>query len=341
MLYIEPQLVEQVRAAAEPEDLYALVEEAVRLEHATIPPYLCAYFTLKPGANDVVAEIIRSVVIEEMLHMTIAANLLIAIGGAPAIDRPGFVPTYPGKLPMNVGNSVTVSLRKCSIPQVRDVFMQIEAPETPLEFELLSLAEPPATIAQFYAALLEKLEEMGPSAFKGDFSLEIVDKAGFGDLMFPITDLDSAKKAISIIVVQGEGTTTSPDDAEGQLAHYYRFRQIVEGRALVKDPAAPGGWSYSGPPLAIDPAGVRDMADDPRTSDYPPGSKARALVDTFNRSYSTLLRALHRTFNGEPDHLPAAVGLMYDVRLAALDVLAQPSPSGAGQCGLPFDYVEP
>ena len=157
--------------------------------------------------------------------------------------------------------------------------------------------------------------------------------------MFPITDFESAKKAIGIIVVQGEGTPTTPDDAEGELAHYYRFRQVVEGRALVKDPKAPGGWSYSGPKLAIDPAGVWDMVDDPKTSDYPPGSKARALVDTFNASYSSLLRALHRTFNGEPGHLQAAVGLMYDVRLAALDVLATPAPDGAGQCGLPFDYV--
>jgi hypothetical protein len=39
------------------------------------------------------------VVIEEMLHMTIAANVLNAVGGHPAIDRPDFVPNYPEDLP--------------------------------------------------------------------------------------------------------------------------------------------------------------------------------------------------------------------------------------------------
>lgn len=340
MLNIAPTLIAQVRQAQGPEDLYGLVEDAIRLEHATIPPYLCAYFTLKPGANDAIGQIIRSVVIEEMLHMTIASNLLIAIGGAPEIDQPRFVPTYPGKLPMNVGDSVVVHLRKCTVEQIRDVFLAIEAPDEPIEFEkgLLS-AEEPRTIADFYNAVIEKLEELGPSVFKGDVANQVIDTAGFGSLMFPITDLASAKKAIEIIVVQGEGTKVSPDDPEGELAHYYRFRQIVEGRALVKDPAAKNGWSYSGEPLVIDPSGVWDMVDDPKTSDYAPGTKARVLVDQFNRTYSTLLRALHRTFNGDPGHLQQALGLMYDVRLAAQDVLATPAPGGAGQCGLPFDYV--
>ena len=39
-----------------------------------------------------VAAIIRSVVIEEMLHMALACNLLNAVGGQPEIDRAGFVP---------------------------------------------------------------------------------------------------------------------------------------------------------------------------------------------------------------------------------------------------------
>ena len=34
-----------------------------------------------------------------MLHMTIACNVLNAVGGQPAIDRAGFVPDYPMILP--------------------------------------------------------------------------------------------------------------------------------------------------------------------------------------------------------------------------------------------------
>src|ERR1700692_3696635 len=76
--------------------LRALLQSAIKLETSTIPPYFCAYFTLKPGTNQEVAEVIRSVVKEEMLHMSIAANILIAIRGAPVINHPSFIPTYPG-----------------------------------------------------------------------------------------------------------------------------------------------------------------------------------------------------------------------------------------------------
>jgi hypothetical protein len=339
MLHIAKAYISKVRTAQAPEDLYGVVRDAIRLEHATIPAYLASYFSLKPGANDEVAEIIRSIVIEEMLHMSIASNLLIALGGAPEIDEPGFVPTYPGKLPMDAGQGVIVGLGPCSIGQVKNTFMQIEAPEHPREFpHLLELkaAPPPPTIGQFYAELLKTLKRLGPAVFKGDFALEVTGSQWFKGQLFPIVDYDSASRAVDIIVVQGEGTTTSPEDDTGGLAHYYRFRQIVEGRMLVKGPK---GWSYSGAAIAIDPAGVFPMEENAKSANYPVASRARNVVDRFNAAYSDLLRALHRTFNGEPGQIDVAMGLMYDVRFAAQDVAATPRPAGDGVCGLPFEYV--
>lgn len=69
---------------------------------------------------------------QEMLHMTLVANILTALGGKPRIGRPGFVPTYPNHLPAGVLPDLVVSLRRCSIQQIRDVFMGIEKPERPL-----------------------------------------------------------------------------------------------------------------------------------------------------------------------------------------------------------------
>ena len=63
----------------------AALQQAVELEHATIPLYLYALYSLVPGKNDAIAAIIQSVVVEEMLHMTLACNVLNAIGGAPDI----------------------------------------------------------------------------------------------------------------------------------------------------------------------------------------------------------------------------------------------------------------
>ena len=51
------------------EDLQAALQVAIELEHSTIPPYLTAYYSIKPGANAEVAQLIYSVVIEEMFHM--------------------------------------------------------------------------------------------------------------------------------------------------------------------------------------------------------------------------------------------------------------------------------
>src|SRR5580698_6425575 len=76
---------------------------AIQLELSTIPPYLCALYSIKSGTNAEAVRIIRSVVVEEMLHMILACNILNAIGGELAVNRKGFIPTYPGKLPHSDG----------------------------------------------------------------------------------------------------------------------------------------------------------------------------------------------------------------------------------------------
>ena len=84
------------------DDLKYYLQVAVQLEHATIPPYLTALYSIKDDAeksNKAAADIIRAVAVEEMLHMTLAANLLNAIGGSPRLTQPKFVPDYPTYLP--------------------------------------------------------------------------------------------------------------------------------------------------------------------------------------------------------------------------------------------------
>src|SRR5262245_66268722 len=80
-------------------DLREHLQWAIELEHSTLPPYLCALYSIKPGTNAAAVSIMTSVFIEEMLHMTLAANVLNAVGGAPALDRPDFIPPYPAFLP--------------------------------------------------------------------------------------------------------------------------------------------------------------------------------------------------------------------------------------------------
>ncbi|MFI6796131.1 ferritin-like domain-containing protein [Streptosporangium canum] len=72
---------------------------AVELEHATLPPYLCALYSLDPERNPEATAVVSSVFAEEMLHLTLAANLLNAVGGRPRLDMPRMLPPHPRPFP--------------------------------------------------------------------------------------------------------------------------------------------------------------------------------------------------------------------------------------------------
>ena len=352
MLRIDPTVVDQVRAVTDAAGLHRHLQAAIELEHATIPAYLAAYYSIKPGHNAAAAAILRSVVVQEMLHMTIAANVLNAVGGAPELDRPGFIPVFPGPLPMGVHRGLNVGLHKLTRGLVADTFMEIEEPETPINipvkapatarFAAIGGPEPVeyATIGQFYAAIVDKIRELGQGAFTGDPGRQVVDATWFpADQLFAVETVDDAVRAVDVIVEQGEGTRTSPDDGDSEPAHYYRFAEIINGRALVRDPAEPAGWSYSGAPVGVDPAGVWNVLDDAKTVDYPSGSRARTLSDQFNVAYTNLLRALEQTFSGDPPNLKVALGVMYELRLVGGTLVSTPLPGTGYQAGPTFEYT--
>ncbi|HTQ92705.1 MAG TPA: ferritin-like protein [Streptosporangiaceae bacterium] len=351
MIRIAASYVEDVRNAKSGTDLAPLLQAAVELEHATIPPYLCAYFSLKNGSNAAVGEIIRSVVVEEMLHLTIASNLMIALGGKPALNSRSFVPDYPGGLPMGIGEHLQVHLRKCSTGQIGDVFMKIEEPEQPIRIPLAAAAEPApvpdfATIGAFYLALADKIQELGDSAFTGTPEHQVVASTWFPDPeeMFAIMDVGTAVQGIQVIINQGEGTRTSPFDNEGAPAHYYRFEQIVNGRRLIPRPGSTPPYAYGGDRVELDMQNVWDMDEDPKVAKYKAGSLSRQRAEQFNYSYTGLLNSLHRTFNGHPGELDHALGLMFELRLLSQQVLstaaewADPAVTEVKQTGLSFEY---
>jgi hypothetical protein len=304
-----------------PQGLRDALGNAIRLEHATIPTYLYALYSIKPGTNAAIARLIRSVVLEEMLHMTLACNVLNAIGGSPAIDDPTIIPDYPDHLPGGVEASLVVPLQKFSIDLVKSVFMGIEAPEKPLVFptEALAAAQQPVTIGMFYGKVKEQIVAQGPSLFTGDPAKQVT--RGFpSSELIAVTDVDSAKKAIEIIVEQGEGTTKSPLDLEHGLAHYYRFEEVANGKTLVPD-SSPQGYHWGDPPVPFDPSGVWPAIDNPKAESYPAGSAARRACDTFNYTYTSLLKTLHLVFNGRPGRLDDAIGLMESLREQATTVM--------------------
>src|SRR5262245_12981503 len=85
------------------------LQEAVELEFSTIPPYLYAMWSIDPGGDpDDMSAAIRHVVVEEMLHMGLACNLLAGSGGTPRLVSA--VPRYPGPLKAGVHAGLEVGL---------------------------------------------------------------------------------------------------------------------------------------------------------------------------------------------------------------------------------------
>lgn len=312
------------------EDLMQALQLAIELEHATIPPYLCALYSIKPGTNIEVAELIRSVVVEEMLHMALVANIFISIGGHPNIGHARFVPQYPGPLPGGLRSNLIVRLRRCSIPQIRDCFMSIEEPEVTTEIRRMQLMRADAaiehkyTIGWFYDQITDALRNLsaaGKITF-GNENQQVKDWSGPGRL-YVIRSFDDAEKAINEIKEQGEGRSSrDPNDNDKELAHYYKFSEIVVGRQLEN---IDGKYQYTGTPIPFDPDGVWPMIDDPNMVLYPAGSRALILAQQFAQSYQALLQALNRTFNGDPGYLNQAIGLMYSLDLQARQLLQTPS----------------
>lgn len=321
----------------------AALQSAIELEHSTIPPYLYALYSLTPGTNKAIAEIIESVVIEEMLHLTLAANVLNALGGSPALDRPEVIPRYPGPLPGSVESGLVVGLVPCSLELVGEVFMRIEEPEDPLRFPGGRAEDAETiTIGEFYTRIKQSIVALGDGAFvpgpRNQIGPERMNHA------VVVTGVASASRAIDTIVEQGEGTAASPGEVVGSdYAHYYRFAEIVHGHRLIPNPdAGPGAppdqrYIYAGDPVTFDPAGVRAVPINPTLAGYPAGSLAFLTCRTFNYAYTNMLKVLHTTLNGAPDRLTDAIGLMMSLKQQAKD-MATGTITGGVPVGPSFEY---
>jgi hypothetical protein len=200
-------------------------QAAIDLELSTIPPYLCALWSIEDTGTAFTT--VRAVVRDEMGHLGLMCNLLKGLGVAPKIVSA--VPKYPGPLPGGVRPDLTVYLSGMTKDFVEKVMMGIEKPEIPIPVTL-KLAETFPSIGKFYEAIANALSaQKPPLSAAGQLS------SAFG--VHPLTTIDEALKAIDHIRGQGEGTTTTAT-FEGQLAHFYRFEEIFIGKKLVE--TAPG-----------------------------------------------------------------------------------------------------
>jgi Ferritin-like len=331
-------------------DLQRHLQWAIELEHATLPPYLCALYSLDPERNAEAAEVVRSVFVEEMLHLLLAANLLNAVGGRPQIDTPQMLAPYPRSLP-HADHSFEVSLLPFSA-EALELFLKIEQPSAPG-------SEPQidgyATIGQFYdaiehgmSALCSRLGE--ENVFCGDPERQVSDAVSDGGegRIVVVDSLDTARAALHEIVVQGEGTRgTEVWDGDhamfhlehDEVGHYFRFQALKLGRCYRRGDTVASG--PSGHVISIDWEGVRPMEPNPRAANHPPGSRIRQAQDEFNVVYCTILQRLDQAFNGDPSMLQRAIGAMFQLKGQASALMQIPTGDGPATAGPTFEYVAP
>jgi hypothetical protein len=290
----------------------------MELEHSTLPPYLCALYSLDADRNPEATEVMVSVLVEEMLHMALVANLMNAVGGRPRLDTTEMLAPYPRCLPHG-DCSFEVPLLPFG-PEALEVFLKVEKPAPPRAAPESNDYE---TIAQYYHAIVRGLRELcteiGESrVFCGDPARQVTDAFySGGGRIITVENLATALAALEEIVVQ-----------QLKLGRRYRC----------------GDTSRSGPtgePILVDWDGVRPMRSNPRTTDHAPGSPIRGAQEEFNRTYCTILQLLEQAFDGRPQILGTAIGAMYGLKAQAQTLMQLPTEDGLATAGPTFEYVPP
>ncbi|WP_234443835.1 ferritin-like domain-containing protein [Streptomyces sp. NRRL B-24484] len=324
---VDGDAVARLLGAPGPRDVRWLrraLQVAVALELATIPPYLCAWWSIKDRTSEP-ARLIQGIVADEMFHMGLTCNLLTAVGGRPRIASS--VLGYPGPLPGGVRPDLTVYLSGLTKAYVRNVLMAIEAPEQPL------VRESGPTIGTFYTALQDAFHEVRPAL---DTSGQLSVRIG-PDVLRPAATLADVDEALEVIKEQGEGTSASPDvpAGHGAPAHYYAFGEIFHERRVV---SSTDRWGYDGDPVPFPEA--RPMGVVPAGGWPDPPAAAGQLLGRFDLLFSRVVHALEGAWAiGDAHALDGAVRSMRSLEEPALALMDVPLPDGSGVYGPQFHVL--
>jgi hypothetical protein len=292
-------------------DLQEHLQWAIQVELSTIPPYLYAMYSI----DDRDAEsykLIRSVVVEEMLHAALAANLLVAVGGEPQFYDEEVLPSYPMNLPHH-DPPIQVNLERCSPEFIERVCLPIENPRA---VDSVPQDDDYETISQFYLAVEEALEHLdgSESLFEtprvarqlmhpGYYAPIEFDEDDSGGL-HPVEDLESACRAVETVIHQGEGVRDEhwADPSHHEMTHYFKFKKIADGTYPIGD--------------------VRPVLENPTTEEFP--AELRPVSDLFNAAYSYMSVLMDEIYaTSDRDATDALVRDLYTVMSGVLSPLAR------------------
>ncbi len=296
------------------EELIFLLNEATELEHSLCCSYLFMSFSLKSTLAEGLTEetvgsvrrwkrVFNDIAIQEMMHLAMINDLLIAVGSAPNLDRPNFPHGCSYYMP-----DLNIELQAFGEMPLRH-FVAVEQP-TGGTFPL-----------QINPALVGRVEgdddnEIGPDPYHLASQGDVYDLvlAGLRDMVArlgeenvfigppatdalrrflqsygwePIRDLATAEQALTHIVAEGEGGAGDSADS-----HHWRFASVLEEYLTLKekDPAFSPAFPVLSNPFARTPPeanGAVNLIDD---------EFAIQVSDLFNEVYTAMLQLMARFF---------------------------------------------
>lgn len=341
------------------EELIYLLSEAAEVEHGVMCSYLFAVFSMKDGASDGLTDLqfdavrrwkkdLRAICAQEMAHLSLACNMLTAVGAAPQFRRPNFPQGsryYPPgfSLALNPFSQQTLQhfifIERPEGMEMDDppIFEQAEAAPTAPVVSSDVTAEPRgfATIGELYHGiedgfrnLVDRLGEEG--LFIGPPRAQATtDYFNFPELI-AVTDLATAIQACETIVKEGEGAR-----GDWEAAHYGRFIRMQEEYERLKreDPNFEPARPVLANPFTRIPSDSQDvnLLDEPFSVE---------VCDLFDDCYEILLQMLARFFahtEESEDELKALVNAAIDAMFTVIEplgVYATTLPAGPSHPGL-------
>lgn len=283
------------------EGLLRALTTACELEHGLSLQYLFAAFTLRADVDDGLsgADLVRVrtwassiffVAAQEMFHLALASNLLLAVGGVPHLARPNF-PQPAGRYPPDLGWQLTGF-----DADTLDRFIAYES----------ALPGDPAheSIGEMYEAIAKAFSDLPhEEIFRGDPSAQITAEMVDFPLLVEVTGRETAIEACRLIMVEGEGSSTDHADC-----HEGVFRRI---RRELDDFTGEPARRVASDPTACGPAGDEAPRGNPITDPLTLG-----VQEVCNDAYDVLVLALFGFFAGG-SHDPAAPS----VKTATLELM--------------------
>ncbi|MFH8774342.1 ferritin-like protein [Streptomyces sp. NPDC017958] len=292
------------------------LQTAIELEHSTLPIYTSAMLSLEVQ-NFTSYNTIRSVLMEEMVHMSIAANMLAAIGGRPRIKD--LDPKFPSHgLPGGVEPDLHIGLARLSKPQLRN-FMRLEAPLFLLPEEYGHEDFP--TIGKLYAqikdAIVANAAELRAAVQGGGVANQVGDNIGFKTIVpTPGVDpVDQLLEGIDEILQQGEGAASGTIRAgaayQHEESHYGKFAELWYGRTYREpEPAVEltpetEAVHFQGAkidwPSVINTLAVPADGYDKLLAEDPDGKEITEALLVFDQDYTDMMAHLDAMWNGDPE----------------------------------------